>query len=260
LIFCAQRVEFQLFAGSSYLNQLIAKTQNSNIEELAQEFYPCYPKPSSLDCPLIYSINSASDALSQGQKIAGYGSICEGCALVIMLVSFVVAGVLCIRRFYTGTTNKSTEAGRRVIKVRRQIIATVSTVFLTFLLRAVYAAALAVSRQSNTIVATIVPGYDPACNNPNLVRFCDPCQGLGLLVQFWLWLCPAFSFTVFSLSSPVTILVALWSMTTDSPLSSLGWKWSGFRKKATLVNSLESFIKAGGESGDVPELPSTPKK
>ena len=48
--------------------------------------------------------------------------------------------------------------------------------------------------------------------------FCDSCQDIGLIVQSWLWLCPAFSFTVFLLSSPVTILVSLWGMTTDSLL------------------------------------------
>jgi hypothetical protein len=65
----------------------------------------------------------------------------------------------------------------------------------------------------------------------------------------WLYLCPAFPFTVFLLSSPVTILVALWGMTTDSFLESFVWKWSGFRfgKKATLGDGLKSFIKAGGE-------------
>ena len=250
LIFCTQRVEFELFAGSSYINQLIAKAQNPNLEELVKEFKPCKDDISVLDCPLTYLINSANDAISQGLTFAGYGSICEGCSLVIMLVSFVVAGVLCVRRFYSGTTNKSTEAGRRVIKVRRQIIVTVSTVFLTFLIRAVYAAALAVSRQGGNFFVTALSAgggrdYMSTCNTPNVVSFCDPCQELGLLVQIWLWLCPAFPFTVFLLSSPVTILVALWGMTTDSLLQSLGWKWSGLRKKVNLGDSVQSFIKAG---------------
>ena len=205
------------------------------------------------DCPIAYLTNSASDALSRGLTFAGYGSICEGCSLVIMLVSFVVAGALCIRRFYTGATNNSTEAGRRNNKVRRQIIATVSTVFATFLIRSVYAAALAASRQGGNLFLTpFVSGrsdYDSACKNDhNLAGVCDPCQGLGLVVQIWLYLCPAFSFTVFLLSSPVTILVALWGMTTESFLESLGWKWSSvFRKKVALGDGFKSVIKAGGE-------------
>jgi hypothetical protein len=166
-----------------------------------------------------------------------------------MLVSFVVAGALCIRRFYTGATNKSTEAGRRNNKVRRQIIATVSTVFVTFLIRSVYAAVLAASRQgSNLFFTPFVKGksdYDSACkNDQNLAGVCDPCQGLGLIVQIWLYLCPAFPFTVFLLSSPVTILVALWGMTTQSFFESLRWKG---RKNVTLGGGLKSFIKAGGE-------------
>jgi hypothetical protein len=248
----------QLFAGSSYMNQLIAKTRNPNLQELVDEFFPlCLDDPVSPDCPITSFINSASDALSRGLTFAGYGSICEGCSLFIMLVSFVVAGALCIRRFYSGATNNSTEAGRRNSKVRRQIIATVSTVFLTFLIRAVYAAALAASRQGGNVILTkfsvTKQVYISKCDDSydSLVTdLCHPCQGLGLIVQAWLYLCPAFPFTVFLLSSPVTILVALWGMTTDGFLESLGWKWSGFRfgKKATIGDGLKSFIKAGSEA------------
>jgi hypothetical protein len=256
LIFCTQRVEFELFAGSSYINQLIAKAQN--ITELAEEVTPCFDDLSSPDCPLTI-LNSAIEALSQGLTFAGYGSICEGCSLVIMLVSFVVAGVLCTRRFYSwysGAKNKSSEAGRAVIQVRLRIIVTVSTVFLTFLIRAVYAISLAVSRSGVNVVSTPWVGSNSDCDVEtganNVAMLCKPCQGLGPLVQIWLYLCPAFPFTVFLLSSPVTILVALWGMTTDSFLQSLqiGWKWSGFRfgKKATLGDGLKSFIKAGGEA------------
>jgi hypothetical protein len=237
-----RRVEFQLFAGSSILNDLFAKLQNPDLSELVQEFTPCLKELDSPYCPVEPFTKSASDTVSLGLTFAGYGSICEGCSLVIMLVSFVVAGALCIRRFYTGATNNSTEAGRRNNKVRRQIIATVSTVFVTFLMRSVYAAALAASRQGNTIMTSIVPGFKSACNDQNVA--CDPCQGLGLIVQIWLYLCPAFPFTVFLLSSPVTILVALWGMTTQSFFESLRWKW---RKNVPLGGGLKSFIKAGGE-------------
>jgi hypothetical protein len=253
LCFMRKGLTFQLFAGSSYMNQLIAKSQNPNLQELGDEISVCLNDP--LHCPFTPFINNASDALSRGLTFAGYGSICEGCSLFIMLVSFVVAGALCIRRFYSGATNNSTEAGRRNNKVRRQIIATVSTVFLTFLIRAVYAAALAASRQGgNTILTPYSAGndaYHSKCDKSTAADVCKPCQGLGLLVQMWLYLCPAFPFTVFLLSSPVTILVALWGMTTDSFLQNLqiGRKWSGcrFGKKATLGDGLKSFIKAGGE-------------
>jgi hypothetical protein len=218
------------------MNQLIAKAQNTNLQELGDEISPCFDDTLSQDCLVTPYFASASDALSRGLTFAGYGSICEGCSLVIMLLSFVVAGALCIRRFYSGATNNLTETGRRVIKVRRQIIATVSTVFFTFLIRAGYAAVLAVSRQGSNVFSTTwsvgKEGYQSKCESFDL---CNPCQGLGIIVQIWLNLFPAFSFTVFLLSSPVTILVALWGMTADSALPSLEWKWSSvFRKKTTL--------------------------
>ena len=229
---------------------MAATLANPDLEDLL----PCFPDVYVPNCIIGNYVRSATDATSDGMKFAGYGSICEGCSLFIMLVSFVVAGALCIRRFYSGTRNNSTEAGRRVIKVRRQIIGTVSTVFLTFLIRAVYAAALAASRQGgNSILTPFSVGkkaYGSKCNGHNLADVCRPCEGLGIIVQMWLYLCPAFPFTVFLLSSPVTILVAMWGMTTDSFLESLGWKWAGFRfgKKATLGDGLKSFIKAGGEA------------
>jgi hypothetical protein len=225
------------------MNQLIAKSQNPNLQELGDEISPCFDNLLSPNCLPTPFINSASEALSRGLTFAGYGSICEGCSLFIMLVSFVVAGALCIRRFYSGATNNSTEAGRRVIKVRRQIIGTVSTVFLTFLIRAVYAAALAASRQGGNVISTTFSvgkdAFFSKCNsNKNdVLLVCGPCQGLGLIVQMWLYLCPAFPFTVFLLSSPVTILVVLWGMTTDSALPSLEWKWSSiFRKKTPVAD------------------------
>jgi hypothetical protein len=218
------------------MNQLVAKMQNPNLQKITDEITPCFHDQSSPKCIPASFVTSASDALSRGLTFAGYGSICEGCSLVIMLVSFVVAGALCIRRFYSGATNNSTETGRRVIKVRRQIIATVSTVFFTFLIRSGYAAVLAVSRHGSNVFSTTFSlgkkGYQSKCESFDL---CNPCQGLGIIVQIWLYLCPAFSFTVFLLSSPVTILVALWGMTADSSLPSLEWKWSSvFRKKTTL--------------------------
>ena len=179
--------------------------------------------------------------MSDGFKFAGYGSICEGCSLVIMLVSFLAAGVLCIRRFYSGVTSSATEAGRQIKKVRLQIIVTVSTVFVTFLMRSVYAAALAASRRGQ-----ISTPFDdkPQCPRTTTV-LCDTCQEVGLIVQTWLWLCPAFSFTVFLLSSPVTILVSLWGMTTDSLLQNLRW---GHSSQASQRDNMKAFIKAGDGS------------
>ena len=177
-------------------------------------------------------VASATDALSDGFAFAGHGSICEGCSLVIMLVSFLAAGVLCIRRFYSGTTSSATEAGRQIKKVRLQIIVTVSTVFVTFLMRSVYAAALAASRRGRFVT----PFKGNARCGASASVFCDPCQDLGVVVQSWLYLYPAFSFTVFLLSSPVTILVALWGMTTGHILQNL---WSRIQRKAPLLESLK---------------------
>jgi hypothetical protein len=205
------------------------------------ELGPCIETFFVPTCTIGIYVRSAAEATTDGLKFAGYGSICEGCSLVIMLASFLAAGVLCIRRFFKGATNVISEIGRRNKRVRLQIIVTVSTVFVTFLMRSVYAAALAASRRGQ--ISTPFDG-NPQCARTTTV-FCDPCQDLGVIVQSWLWLCPEFSFTVFLLSSPVTILVSLWGMTTDSLLQSLRW---GHPYQASVRDNLKSFIKAGDGS------------
>ena len=120
------------------MNQLIAKTQNPNLQELGDDISPCFDDPRVPDCLFTPYINSASDALSRGLTFAGYGSICEGCSLVIMLVFYLAAGILCIRRFFKSDTDLVSSVGRKNSKVRLQVTVTVSTVFATFLLRSVY--------------------------------------------------------------------------------------------------------------------------
>ena len=197
-----------------------------------EELVPCFPDIYAPSCIIRIYATSASDALSDGISVAGYGSICEGCSLVIMLVSFLAAGVFSIRRFSKGDTNRSSEVGRKNSKVRLQIIVTVLTVFVTFLMRSVYAAALAASRRGRFVT----PFKGNARCGASASVFCDPCQDLGVVVQSWLYLYPAFSFTVFLLSSPVTILVALWGMTTGHILQNL---WSRIQRKAPLLESLK---------------------
>jgi hypothetical protein len=238
---CFHPFRVNVSSGSSFWSKLAATLANPALDVLG----PCILDKYAPSCIIGIYVRTATDALSDGFKFAGYGSICEGCSLVIMLVSFLAGGVLCIRRFYSGVTSSATEAGRQIKKVRLQITVTVSTVFVLFLVRSVYAAALAASRRGQ--IST------PFDDNPQCARtttvFCDTCQEVGLIVQTWLWLCPEFSFTVFLLSSPVTILVSLWGMTTESHLQSLRW---GHASQASLRDNLKSFIKAG-ESPMVPK-------
>jgi hypothetical protein len=231
---CFHPFRFNVSSGSSFWSKLAATLANPDLDELGPCIFDIY-KPT---CIVGSYVRSAADTTSDGLKFAGYGSICEGCSLVFMLVSFLAAGVLCIRRFFKGATNVISEIGRKNSKVRLQITVTVSTVFVTFLVRSVYAAALAASRRGQISTAFAA---NPRCAESTTV-FCDPCQDLGVVVQSWLYLCPAFSFTVFLLSSPVTILVSLWGMTTDSLLQNLRW---GHASQASLRDNLKSFIKAG---------------
>ena len=225
-----------VLSGASFFFKIVDKLENFDLSEIVE----CAIIKDN--CIMWQNLEYAVKSINDGMKFAGYGSICEGCSLVIMLVSFWAAGALCIRRFYfySATTNSATEAGRQIKKVRLQIIVTVSTVFVTFLMRSVYAAALAASRRGRILrMSTGSVGSTIFCETG--AGLCDRCQDLGVVVQAWLYLCPAFSFIVFLLSSPVTILVSLWGMTTESLLQSLR---SVFCWKASLRESMKPFIKA----------------
>ncbi len=211
----------------------------------------CFVDLYSVKCPLTFLSDSAR-VVNLGMSFAGYGSICELCSVVIILVSFVVTGVLCIRRFYLGSTIATTAVGRRNSKVRRQIIITVCTVFATFLIRCLYAVALSASRTTTRIVSPF-DADDLRCRIDFESKLdagvCAPCHDLGFIVQSWLFLCPSFSFTVFLLSSPVTILIALWGMTSDNFIQSLGLKCpTCFQKKGDRDSGTKlSFFKADCE-------------
>ena len=155
-------------------------------------------------CQTLDDYNAELEFDNKGLDSDSVASICEFISLIFIISAYVVAGVYCVRRFRTAAVGGVTSSGNA--RVVRQITVTVCTVFVTFLLRAGYAVIIGISR-FNTKIQSVQDG----CSN-----FCLPCQGLGDIVQAWDRLTPELRDFIFLLSSPLTMLVALWG--TYSPL------------------------------------------
>ncbi len=129
---------------------------------------------------------------------------CEVAVLLLIIVAFAVTGAACRRRF-TSAQLDDTADGRQLW---RQIVGTAGFVFVTFLLRAVYSTMNAVTDELQDI------GQSCPSGNP-----CDAsCYNVYSLMQTWLYFTPEFQLSVELISSPLTLLVALWGMTSKHTL------------------------------------------
>ena len=144
---------------------------------------------------------------SNGARYYSYGEFCEVIVLILIVAVFSVLGALCARRMRSALRhipeNASEQLRGELVGVRRQIIATVYIVFLTFLLRSIAAGMFAVanSRQNNS------------CFSQNS----SECNAFSFL-QAWFFYTPEFQSSVEFIASPLTMMITLWGMTTDRTL------------------------------------------
>jgi hypothetical protein len=186
---------------------------------------------------VLYASNSTSnDALaylSSGRSnfqlansIFSIRSFCEVSALLLIVLVFSVVGIACIRRLSSaltlldtagtdmaaqhnmrpGSVSQALALGRRL---RQEVVVTTSFVFIAFLLRSVVSTLLAVAKQSQDVAKTC----------PGVTSLCDAsCYNLYTHIVQWNGYTPEFLSTVVLVSSPLTLLVALWSMTSKLTL------------------------------------------
>jgi hypothetical protein len=129
---------------------------------------------------------------------------CEVVVLLLIVVAFAVAGAACVRRFTSAQLDDTAE-GRQLW---RQIVGTAGFVFVTFLLRTVFSTMFALANELQDI--------GDICPSSNQ---CDAsCYNVYTLMQTWLFYTPEFQLTVELVSSPLTLLVALWGMTSKHTL------------------------------------------
>jgi hypothetical protein len=149
-------------------------------------------------------------AVELALSISAVQQFCEVAVLLLIVAAFIVAGVVCARivssrLLAVDAASAPAETGR---ELRRQIVVTTAVVFVAFVLRSVQSTMNAVSRQLQD-TGTRCPG----------VGRCDlSCINVFTQITEWIIFTPEFQVTVVLVSSPLTLLVALWGMTSKLTL------------------------------------------
>jgi hypothetical protein len=154
-------------------------------------------------------------------SIAAVQSFCEVAVLLLIVVAFVVAGVACARVIRSNLLAVDAASFPAAVgnyvhfvggELRRRMVVTTAVVFVAFVVRSVQSTMLAVSRQLQD-VGRICPG---------VTTFCDAsCYNEFTHINQWAARTPEFQVTIVLLSSPLTLLVALWGMTSSQTLHSM---------------------------------------
>jgi hypothetical protein len=105
--------------------------------------------------------------------------------------------------------NQAIESGRRL---KNQIMLSCCAVFVSFLLRALFTSLFTFVNAAANINAPCVP-YKNRCN--------PTCYNIASHILVWILFTPEYCFAVVFLSQPVTLLVALWGMTSGQTLDIL---------------------------------------
>jgi hypothetical protein len=153
-------------------------------------------------------------------SIAAVQSFCEVTVLLLIVAAFVVAGVVCARviRYNLLTLDRASAAAAVGRELRRQIVVTTVVVFVAFVVRSVQSTMFAIARQLQ----------DSATRCPGVTGFCDAsCHNVFTHINQWAARTPEFQVTIVLVSSPLTLLVALWGMTTKQVLQAMKPKEQG---------------------------------
>jgi hypothetical protein len=149
-------------------------------------------------------------------SIAAVQSFCEVAVLLLIVAAFVVAGVACARvvssnLLLVDRASAPAAVGR---ELRRQMVITTAVVFVAFVVRSVQSTIFAVSRQ-------LQDGADGQRRCPG-ATFCDPsCFNVFTHINQWAANTPEFQVTVVLVASPLTLMMALWGMTSKQTLEAM---------------------------------------
>ncbi len=156
----------------------------------------------------------------QSQSVASVGAISVGCELFVLLfivIAFSVVGVASVRRVNAALSSMADNDGRATKQVQekgqelqRQIVGTVAVVFVSFLIRVVYSIMFA--------LANALQNSGETC--PSNSGRCDPnCHNVYSQMQVWLLYTPEFQILIVLISQPITLIIALWGMTSGRMLA-----------------------------------------
>ena len=170
------------------------------------------------------SVSLSQREIQLAVSIAAVQSFCEVAVLLLIVAAFVVAGVACsrvIRSSLRAVDRASVHAsvGNYVHLVggelRRRMVVTTVVVFVAFVVRSVQSTINAVTRQLQNR-ANQCPGVTDLCDST--------CYNVFTLIFWWTLFTPEFQVTIVLVSSPLTLLVVLWGMTSRQTLHAMNPK------------------------------------
>ncbi len=185
-------------------------------------------------------VEDARSRVTEGSRAAAVHIGFETVILIIIVICISIVGVACARRIRaalvavqqshfvkltsmfglpaapsetslelsSSSQERAFASGR---KMSHQIGGTCTAVFLSFLLRACFTTmfTMCTALQNNISKDTCLP----------YVNRCSKCYNVYSLIIVWIFYSPEFFFAIVLLSQPVTLLIALWGMTSHTTLS-----------------------------------------
>jgi hypothetical protein len=181
---------------------------------------------------LTASLQHESDAF----ELSSVQMWCEVAVLLLVLSAFAVAGAVGLARVRS-TMRSMTEPQRRLSitasnQLQLQIFSTTALIFVSFLLRSVFSSMFAVANQLQEVKCDKV-------SRDKLSLCKEDCYNDFFHMRVWMASTPEFQLIVVLLSSPITVLVALWGMTSKRMLQQM--KLSQQQNPSLLPVSLHSI-------------------
>ena len=164
----------------------------------------------------------ALDKATLANQVVSIQQFCELLTLLIIIVVYMIVGVIStqiLRAAFQGldslgydrkTIADALAYGKDVLLRTRF---TVVFVFLTFIMRAVYAIMNALPDLLQNVNAACAAQVSSPCD--------ASCYNVWTLMGTWMFFTPGFRLGVESVSFPLTLLVALWAMTTKTVLQKM---------------------------------------
>jgi hypothetical protein len=147
---------------------------------------------------------------------------CEVAVLLLIVAAFVVAGVACTRYIRTRLLAVDAASVPAVMgnyvhfvggELRRRVVVTTVVVFVAFVVRSLQSTMFAVANQLQDVASC-----------PGVTGFCDPSCNVFTHMYGWSARTPEFRVMIVLISSPLTLLVALWGMTSRQTLHAMNSK------------------------------------
>jgi hypothetical protein len=144
--------------------------------------------------------------LTLATSLRSVQAFCEVVVLVFIILAFVVVGLLCARRVSSLLTSIDTASTAAVVgrTVKFRVLVTTAFVFVAFLLRAVFSIMYAVAQSLQDISSSSCAIWND---------YCHTCHNVYTHIWHFILSTPEFPLLIVLVSSPLTLLVALWGMT-----------------------------------------------